>query len=87
METEADLHAIAELSKPTARHRSGAYRTSRAHLIGLLTSAGVDGDVAYLADALLAQLASGLLIYQRRELGFTPDRIKAGLDRILDGML
>lgn len=87
METEADLHAIAELSKPTARQRVGAYRIARTHLVTLLAGAGVDGDVEYLADALMAQLAAGLLIYQRRELGFGTDRIKAGLDRLLDGLI
>jgi AcrR family transcriptional regulator len=87
METEADLHAIAELREPTGRHRSGAYRTARVHLLGLLTSAGVTGDLDYLADALLSTLAAGVLLHQRRELHFSADRIKAGLDRLLDGML
>jgi AcrR family transcriptional regulator len=87
METEADLHALAEVSRPTARYRVGAYQIGRTHLITLLTSAGVDGDVEYLADALLGQLAAGLLIYQRRELGFPPERLKAGLDRLLDGVI
>jgi AcrR family transcriptional regulator len=87
METEVDLHAIAELSKPTARYRAGAYATARTHLLTLLTSAGVSGDREYLADALLAQLSAGVLIHQRRELGFSTDRIKSGLDRILDGLL
>ena len=87
METEGDLHAFAELRKPTARQRSGAYRTARAHLVGLLTSAGVTGDLGYLADLLLAPLAAGILLYQRRELGFGVERITAGLDRMLDGLL
>jgi AcrR family transcriptional regulator len=87
METEVDLHAIAELSQPTARYRAGAYATARTHLLTLLTSAGVSGDLEYLADALLAQLSAGVLIHQRRELGFSTDRIKSGLDRILDGLL
>lgn len=87
METQADLHAIAEQREPTGRHQSGAYRTARAHLLGLLTSAGVTGDLEYLADALLANLAAGVILHQRRELHFSTDRVKAGLDRLLDGML
>lgn len=87
METEVDLHALAELSRPTARYRVGAYRIGHTHLVTLLNGAGVPGDAAYLADALLAQLAAGLLIHQRRELGFGVDRIKAGLDRLLDGVI
>lgn len=86
MEAEADLHALAELSRPTARYRVGAYRIGHTHLVTLLNGAGVPGDVHYLADALLAQLSAGLLIHQRRELGFSADRIKAGLDRLLDGV-
>lgn len=86
MEGEAELHAIAELREPTGRQRSGAYRTARMHLVGLLTSAGVTGDLDYLADALLSPLAAGVLLHQRRELHFSADRIKAGLDRLLDGI-
>jgi AcrR family transcriptional regulator len=87
METQADLHALAELREPTGRHQSGAYRTARVHLLGLLGSAGVTGDLEYLADALLANLAAGVLLHQRRELHFSADRIKAGLDRLVDGIL
>lgn len=86
METEVDLHALADLSRPTARYRVGAYRIGRAHLVALLRAAAVQGDLEYLADALLAQLGPGLLIHQRRELGLGTDRIKAGLDRLLDGL-
>jgi len=87
LETEADLHAMGETSAPTARQQTGAYRTARAHLVGLLTSAGMTGDLSYLAEALLAPLAAGLFLHQRRELQFSADRIKAGLDRLLDGLL
>ncbi len=87
MDTEADLLAMGETSAPTARQQTGAYRTARAHLVGLLTSAGITGDLSYLAEALLAPLAAGLFLHQRRELQFSADRIKAGLDRLLDGLL
>ncbi|MDQ2707246.1 MAG: TetR/AcrR family transcriptional regulator [Actinomycetota bacterium] len=87
LETEADLHAMGESKAPTARYQVGAYRTARAHLIGLLTSAAATGDLDYFADALLAPLAAGLFLHQRRELGLSTERIKAGLDRVLDGLL
>lgn len=83
LDTEADLHAIAEMRAPTARHDSGAYRTARAHLAALLPETGVKGDVTYVAEALLALVGAGLFIHQRRELHFSMQRIKAGLDQVL----
>lgn len=83
LEGEADLHAIAETRSPTARHGSGAYRTARAHLTALLTQVVGDADATYLADALLAATGAGLFIYQRRELGYSADRITAGLDHVV----
>jgi len=87
LESEAELHALAETRSPTARHGSGAYRTARTHLVTLLTQAGAGADGAYLADALLALVSAGLFLHQRRELGYTADRVKAGLDRLLAGVL
>ncbi len=83
LETEADLHATAELRAPTARYDSGAYRMARAHLVGLLTEAGAKSDIAFVADALLALVSAGLFIHQRRERGFGLDAIKAGIDEVL----
>jgi len=85
LESEADLHALAETRSPTARHGSGAYRTARTHLVTLLTLTGTDADEAYLADALLAVVSAGLFLHQRRELGYSASRMKAGLDRLLAG--
>ena len=91
LEDEAELHALAESRSPTARHASGAYRTSRAHLVALLTQAGhphdPQPDAAYRADALLALVATNLFLHQRRELGYSIERIKAGLDGILAVLL
>ncbi len=72
LDTEADLLAMGETSAPTARQQTGAYRTDRAHLVGLLTTAGMTGDLSYLAEALLAPLAAGLFLHQRRARPFTP---------------
>ncbi|MPZ66278.1 MAG: TetR family transcriptional regulator [Pseudonocardiaceae bacterium] len=83
LETEAELHAFADTKSPTARHRSGAYRTARAHLVALLSMADPTADVNYLADALLAALGAGLFLHQRQELGFDAARVKAGLDHLL----
>ncbi|HEY8450897.1 MAG TPA: hypothetical protein VIL54_01445, partial [Natronosporangium sp.] len=54
------------------------------HLVALLAP---DADVHYLADALLAPLAPRLLNYQLRVRGFTVERIKAGLDQLVDRLL
>lgn len=87
LETDVELHSLAETKSPTSRHSSGAYRTARVHLVALLTMAVPAADVAYLADALLATLGAGLLLHQRRERGFSADRIKAGLDHLLTAVV
>ncbi|MGH3587530.1 MAG: TetR/AcrR family transcriptional regulator [Pseudonocardia sp.] len=93
MDEAGELHALAESRSPTARHASGAYRTSRAHLVALLTQIdpyALDDprhDAAYWADALLALVNTSLLLHQRRELGYGVERIKAGLDAILAPLL
>ncbi len=86
LDTEADLHAVAELRMPTSRYTSGAYRTARAHLVALLTEAGSKVDIAFAADALLALTGAGIFIHQRRELGFSLERIKEGIDQTLAGL-
>jgi AcrR family transcriptional regulator len=86
METAGDLHALAESRSTTARFVSGAYRTSRAHLVALLREMR-HHDAAYCADALLALVATNLILYQRRELGLSQARIKGGLDGVLDALL
>jgi hypothetical protein len=61
-------------------------------VLGFLRRAIADGECApldadYLADAILAPLAIDLYLYQRRVLDLTPERITAGLQRLLlDGL-
>jgi hypothetical protein len=43
-----------------------------------------DADAEYLAGALLAPLAADLYVHQRREREMTTERIKMGLDELLD---
>jgi AcrR family transcriptional regulator len=86
METAGDLHALAESRSTTARYESGAYRTARTHLLTLLRELH-QHDAAYIADALLAPVGTSLLVHQRRTLGFSQARIKAGLDTMLDALL
>ncbi len=86
MEGAGDLHSVAESRTRSARYTSGAYRTARTHLAMLLREMG-QHDPAYQADALLAVVGANLLLHQRRELGFSQARIKAGLDALLDALI
>ncbi|MGH2535257.1 MAG: hypothetical protein ACRDJW_23595 [Thermomicrobiales bacterium] len=78
---------FAETSSLTAWFEGGAYAVERMHLAGLLAQARPDVDADYLADALLAPLAARLFLYQRRERNLSVERIKAGLDDLLAGIL
>lgn len=86
LDLQCELLALVEGSSSAAQYHSGVYRTHRAHLTALLTAFRPDADVGYLADALLAILGARLFRYQRRELRFSLDRIKRGLDQLLDGV-
>lgn len=95
LQTQADLHTIAECHTPTARY-SAPYQVHHTHLRSLLTQArspdqrieaddGFDAD--YLADALLAALGAGLFTHQSRDLRYDTARIRNGLDQLLNGLL
>jgi AcrR family transcriptional regulator len=86
LETAAEMHALAESRSATARYTSAPYRTCRTHLVALLGDLH-QHDAAYCADALLALVNPSLILNQRRELGFSPERIKAGIDAILTATL
>jgi AcrR family transcriptional regulator len=86
METAGELHSLAESRSRSARYSSGAYRTARTHLLTLLREVR-QHDPAYRADALLALVGANLVLHQRRELGFSQARVKAGLDAVLDSMI
>lgn len=87
LELQADLHALAEVQAPTARHRKGAYQTHRTHLMALLRTRCPPADAAYLADALLGTLGAGLFIHQHRERGWTLEEIKRGIDRLVSRLV
>ena len=78
------------LSDQAAGPRRGAvhcgplYQWLHGVLVGLLERAVADGEAAledcvYAADALLAVLDIDLYVFQRRERGYTPEQINAGL--------
>lgn len=86
MEGAGELHSFAQSRTPSARYTAGAYLTARTHLVMLLREMG-QHDPAYQADALLAVVGANLILHQRRELGFSQARIKAGLDALLDALV
>ncbi|MGH2558625.1 MAG: TetR family transcriptional regulator [Thermomicrobiales bacterium] len=86
-EEQVDMLVFAETSTPTARFDGGTYAVYRQHVTGLLAQASPDVDADYLAEALLAPLAASLFLYQRRERKLTIERIKAGLDDLLAGIV
>ncbi|HLV72628.1 MAG TPA: helix-turn-helix domain-containing protein [Vulgatibacteraceae bacterium] len=86
-EEQADLLLMAESDPPEARFREGSYHLYHRHLVMLLGRIRPDADTAYLADALLAPLAANLFLHQRRTRGMSLDRIKAGLDTLVEGLI
>ena len=89
LESEGDLRAYAEAQSPMSRYRSGAHWARRAHLVALLGVVRPGDhtvDAVYVADALLAAVGAGLVLHQRRDLGFSVERVKDGLDQLLEGV-
>ncbi|MFF5262877.1 TetR/AcrR family transcriptional regulator [Actinomadura viridis] len=85
-EAQSELLEAAEMDSPDARFRDGWYTLYQRHLTGLVTQIRPAADAAYLADALLAPFAANLFRYQRHARGMDLDRIKAGLDDLLEGL-
>ncbi|MFB4309644.1 TetR/AcrR family transcriptional regulator [Actinomadura sp. GTD37] len=85
-EAQAELLLAAESDPPGARFRDGSYALYHLHLAMLLGRIRPGADTAYLADALLAPLAANLFLYQRRTRGMPLDRVKAGLDALIEGL-
>ena len=83
IEENLDLWLMAGTADPAARPRPGPHGVSLAHLSALVREARPDADDQYLAEALLAPLATDLYARQRRERGMSPERIKSGLDELL----
>ncbi len=77
-ETSRSMETVAE------RFGSGPYRMRHIHVVTLLHELVPHLDVHYLADALLAPLAPGLLHFQLRVQAHPLQRVKAGLDQLVD---
>lgn len=76
-----------------AVYRASAYDAFHLIMVVFLREAIAAGecradlDVEYLADALLAPMQTDLYFHQRQVLGYSVDRIKAGMKQLLRGVL
>lgn len=86
-EEQAALLLMAEMDSADARFVDGAYGVYHTHLAMLIRRLRPRADAPYLADALLAPFAANLFGHQRRVHGMTVERIKAGLDDLLAGLV
>jgi AcrR family transcriptional regulator len=77
-ECQGDLLAAAETGSPGLRLHHQVYATYRMHVGALLRQVQPDADVDYLTDALLAPLAVDVVLFQRRDLGLSLERIQDG---------
>lgn len=87
VEENAIMLAFSENSRLGARYRIGAYHAWRLHLRTLLGEAAPELDADWHADALLAPLAADLYLFQREQAGISEARVRAGLQRLLAGLL
>jgi AcrR family transcriptional regulator len=86
-ELQGDLLAAAESAAPGERLGHSVYSAHRAHVCSLLRELGREVDGEYLADVLLASLAAELVLYQRRVLGFSAQRLADGWVTLVDGLI
>jgi AcrR family transcriptional regulator len=73
-----DIVLASEHGPVGTRFRSAVYASHRAHVILLLREARPEADEEYLADALLAALASELVLFLRTDRGLDLGRMKEG---------
>lgn len=71
VDQQSELLLVAETTTPEVRYGSGPYPLHHAHLVSLLSQIRPLGNVRYLAHALLAPLATSLVVFQRRNEGLS----------------
>lgn len=76
IEIQGDLLAAAENGAPGERLRHSVYAAYRAHVTTLLQEARYGGEIGYIADVLLGALVTELVLFQRRDLEMSPQRLK-----------
>ncbi|MFP3986977.1 TetR/AcrR family transcriptional regulator [Streptomyces sp. E11-3] len=86
VEANRELLLLAEASVPAGRYHSGPYRRHHEQLGQLIDELASGADSSYLADLLLMAYTPGLFDFQREQRGWPLDRIKEGLDTLVDGI-
>lgn len=81
--SQGELMATAE----GVRYEAGAYRLQHLHLVQLIGQINPDLDAEYLAGALLEVLSGKLYLHLSQEAGMSAERVKAGLDQLLRGIV
>jgi len=82
-----DLYLAAELP-PDRRYTDDPPRALLArHVAGLLSAAGVDGDLELLTEALLAYLDTALVTHLHTQRGMAAERIIAGWSFLVDRLV
>ena len=88
LDLQHDQWELRLLATTTAqRYGAGPYRAYHLHLVTLLGELDARLDASYTASALLALLQPAVLDHQQRALDLSQDRIRAGLDAVLDALL
>jgi AcrR family transcriptional regulator len=87
IEIQGDLLLAAETGAPGERLLHSVYAAHRAHVTALLRDAAPASDTDYIADVLLGALTGELVLYHRRVLGMSLERLKDGWVELLDGLL
>ncbi|MHC0432172.1 hypothetical protein ACX6XY_18585 [Streptomyces sp. O3] len=83
-----ELLLLAEASAPAGRYHSAPFRRHHEQIRRMLDELAPGADSAYLADLLLAAFTPGLFDFQRQRQrrGWPLDRVKRGLDTLVDGV-
>lgn len=85
LEVYAPVLATVRDNQRLRRRARGGYAVHHQHLTLLIEQARPDADAAFLADALLVGVDAGRFLVQRRDLGYSVQQIKDGLNQLVTG--
>lgn len=82
VEVQGEVMRAAENS-PELRYSAPAHRVNYTHVLNLLRTAHVEGDLELLAYGLLTPLEATLVLHQFRDLGMTKQRLADGWEDLV----